>query len=542
MTDKLKDPASSLPPAEDVSKKIAISKPAKGKQVTINPPEKVDTNQGGIRERFGLALRKHTVILEKKTELVLQSKAARANLPEEVLKQVFIRGYKNLPFNTELTREQYAINRVNSFIAGGAALQEDFDLIPIMERIGIKGTGGAMRPHIKAERNVYNGRMEYHVVNAKGQVKHTAVDKFAAKRHLAQKYNSYLKESIGIEEAKEKTEYDYEGDMARGQLRSIIANAQQVHDMLKPNTNIAEWVQNKITLSADYISTVADYMQSEVNEEVEQIDELKSSTLGSYIKKAARDKSDIDSSIGDDDQWDNMSDKEQEKSLRQSRTRKKGIDKATDKLTKEDVEQFNELKSSTLMSYLQKVSDQSQKHKMDPTKRSAEKRNKSVMGFSRAFNKLETRKEEVEQIDEISTDGYHKAAVKSRMDAAVKVASSMGKDKQATTKLNARNAGLKRLSDRTSSEMKKANSGPQRPVHREPSSMSSPQAYYASKKPGEYTGDSFIPQGQMLEAKSAAVRFQMALQNAKKKREEEEARNAENVKRALTPREPQEKK
>ena len=67
-------------------------------------------------------------------------------------------------------------------------------------------------------------------------------------------------------EAKEKTEYDYEGDMARGQLQSIISNAQKVHDMLKDDTNIAEWVQSKITLSEDYISTVANYMMSELDE------------------------------------------------------------------------------------------------------------------------------------------------------------------------------------------------------------------------------------------------------------------------------------
>lgn len=69
-----------------------------------------------------------------------------------------------------------------------------------------------------------------------------------------------------VSEAKEKQEYDYEGDMARSQLRSIIANAQAVHDMLKPDTNMAEWVQSKITLAADYISTAADYMNSERNE------------------------------------------------------------------------------------------------------------------------------------------------------------------------------------------------------------------------------------------------------------------------------------
>jgi hypothetical protein len=67
-------------------------------------------------------------------------------------------------------------------------------------------------------------------------------------------------------EEKEKTEYDYEGDMARGQLQSIINNAQRVHDMLEDNTNIAEWVQSKITLAEDYISTVSNYMMSEIDE------------------------------------------------------------------------------------------------------------------------------------------------------------------------------------------------------------------------------------------------------------------------------------
>jgi hypothetical protein len=84
-------------------------------------------------------------------------------------------------------------------------------------------------------------------------VKKHGISKSAAKQRLAT-------------EAKEKTEYDYEGDMARGQLQSIISNAQRVHDMLKDDTNIAEWVQSKITLAEDYISTVANYMMSELDE------------------------------------------------------------------------------------------------------------------------------------------------------------------------------------------------------------------------------------------------------------------------------------
>jgi hypothetical protein len=140
--------------------------------------------------------------------------------------------------------------------------------------------------------------------------------------------------------------------------------------------------------------------------------------------------------------------------------------------------------------------------------------------------------EEVEPIDEITTTGYHAAAVKSRMNAAVKVASSMGKDKQATTKLNARNAGLKRLSDRTSAEMKKANSGPQKPREVKTPSDAEQRGYGQ----GRYMGDSVEhDNATMVEAQSAAVRWQKALEAAKKKREEEAARNAENAKRALTP-------
>jgi predicted RNA binding protein YcfA (HicA-like mRNA interferase family) len=37
--------------------------------------------------------------------------------------------------------------------------------------------------------------------------------------------------------------------------------------MLEPNTNLPEWCQSKITLAEDYISTVANYMTAEMNEE-----------------------------------------------------------------------------------------------------------------------------------------------------------------------------------------------------------------------------------------------------------------------------------
>lgn len=374
MTDKFKDSESMLPAATD-KKTIKFKQPVGKTQVIINPPEKVDP-QRGFQERFKTALQKHTVMMEKRTELVLQAKAARTHFPEESVKQVYIRGFKSLPLNSELTREQYAMNRVNSFIAGGAALVEDCDLLPIYERVGMKGSGGAMRPHIKREKSVYNGKTLYHVMDAKGNKKHSTTDEFAAKKHLAQKYHAYMKE--------------------------------------------------------------------------EDIGKHNNGTTGF----------------------------------------KPLVDKLTPKYGKE-----------------------------------------AAGKIAGSIKKKVMAKEDVEQIDEISTDGYHKAAIKSRQDAAVKVMSSMGSDKQAKTKLDARNRGLKRLSDRSSAEMKKANSGPQRQsVGKEPT-----EAERRGYGQGRYMGDSYNPAGEMVEAQSAAVRWQRALEAAKKKREEETARNAENAKRALTP-------
>lgn len=63
-------------------------------------------------------------------------------------------------------------------------------------------------------------------------------------------------------------EYDYEGDMAQSDLRSIIHNAQRLHDMMEKTTNLPEWVQAKITKAEDYISSATDYMQSQMNEEL----------------------------------------------------------------------------------------------------------------------------------------------------------------------------------------------------------------------------------------------------------------------------------
>jgi len=60
--------------------------------------------------------------------------------------------------------------------------------------------------------------------------------------------------------------------MAMSQLRSLMFNAQDMMDLMEDNTNLPEWVQSKITLAEDYISSAANYLRGELNEDV-QIDE-----------------------------------------------------------------------------------------------------------------------------------------------------------------------------------------------------------------------------------------------------------------------------
>jgi hypothetical protein len=73
-----------------------------------------------------------------------------------------------------------------------------------------------------------------------------------------------------LKEEKDEREYDYEGEMVKSDLRSIIANANRLIDMLDDDDNLPEWCQNKITLAEDYVSTVANYMTAEMNEQIQE--------------------------------------------------------------------------------------------------------------------------------------------------------------------------------------------------------------------------------------------------------------------------------
>lgn len=56
-------------------------------------------------------------------------------------------------------------------------------------------------------------------------------------------------------------EEDWEGDMARTELASIVDKAKIVRGMLSPQSELPAWIQSKITLAARDINTVHDYIK-----------------------------------------------------------------------------------------------------------------------------------------------------------------------------------------------------------------------------------------------------------------------------------------
>lgn len=87
-------------------------------------------------------------------------------------------------------------------------------------------------------------------------------------------------------------------------------------------------------------------------EEVEELDELKKSTLGSYIKKASTNQIGNTAAV-----LSGKNDPETERVRRRMGQRMSGIAKATDKLTKEEVEQIDEISKKTMGSYVNKAAD-----------------------------------------------------------------------------------------------------------------------------------------------------------------------------------------
>jgi len=67
----------------------------------------------------------------------------------------------------------------------------------------------------------------------------------------------------------EDGEYDAEGEMAKGQIHTIVRHAKELEAILHDNENLPEWVQEKLGQIKGMMTTVADYMLSNREQDIE---------------------------------------------------------------------------------------------------------------------------------------------------------------------------------------------------------------------------------------------------------------------------------
>ena len=109
-------------------------------------------------------------------------------------------------------------------------------------------------------------------------------------------------------------------------------------------------------------------------EEVEQIDELSKSTLGSYVKKANTSAMSAAHAVGS-----KRSVSDTEPHINKMFKRKAGVEKATDRLTKESVEQLDELSPNLLHRYVKKATGNMGMHAVDHGKYGDQQKDKKSL-------------------------------------------------------------------------------------------------------------------------------------------------------------------
>ena len=281
-----------------------------------------------------------------------------------------------------------------------------------------------------------------------------------------------------VEEKKDKYdegEYDQEGDMAKSDLRSIMANAKELHDMIDDADNLPEWCQNKITLAEDYISTVANYLTAEMSEEVKTVT-VKHKTSGKELvvspEKAKQLKPQgyhpVKEEVSKADVPAYLRKQKGEKPLTMSDVKapRKDSISAKENLAKarnEEVEQIDELSNKTLYSYLRKTGAVRSSTEVHPRNTSNVPHDLQYQAQDSAKSRINARKghgsvapkgyakEEVEQIDEknVPTSPEKWAQAKSQAKAKFDVYPSAYANGWAAKKYKAMGGSWKSVSEAT---------------------------------------------------------------------------------------------
>lgn len=60
--------------------------------------------------------------------------------------------------------------------------------------------------------------------------------------------------------------YDHEGSMAKSEIKDLIKNAVELHNLLGSNDQLPGWVSSYITLASDYIHSVTEHLAGQAVE------------------------------------------------------------------------------------------------------------------------------------------------------------------------------------------------------------------------------------------------------------------------------------
>jgi len=192
------------------------------------------------------------------------------------------------------------------------------------------------------------------------------------------KYLHNRRKAIGKSIRKEETEEldEISRDLARRYIRKVADKTNtgelSTKEVMKrrPGVNLA---------GKKAYPGVAGEPKVRATESVEQIDELSKKTLTSYVKKAAGDAVTKAYKAGD------VRDKDSGKNYMKALGRQIGISTATNKLTKEEAEQIDELDKKTLGSYIKKANINA----MDHARKSGEHNNPDQpKNFSKAMDRM----------------------------------------------------------------------------------------------------------------------------------------------------------
>lgn len=72
---------------------------------------------------------------------------------------------------------------------------------------------------------------------------------------------------------------DPDGEMALTQLKNVVNKAMALTKMIQPNSKLEPWVQSKITLADDYITTIHDYIKNTPGAVGEAFEDFEEGTL-----------------------------------------------------------------------------------------------------------------------------------------------------------------------------------------------------------------------------------------------------------------------